>query len=122
MFQLLQYSLMNHWLRRLIYLLIIIVWLIIMSFPIFALVLASNQQIQLGSDPNRHLRVFLVDVDEASGIGIEWARNARSNNTCTKTSVNYILWEGEAESVTFCQCYDPLTGDLLPQNLFGCEE
>ena len=112
---------MNRWLRRLIYTLIIIVWLIIMSFPVFALVLASNQQIELGSDPNRHLRIFLVQEEEANGVGIEWARNARSANTCTKTSVNYVMWEGEGESVTYCQCYDPLTGDLLPQEFSSCE-
>lgn len=87
-----------------------------------ALVLATQNQIQLGSNPNRHLRIFMVQEDEAAGVGIEWARNGRTNSACTKTSVNYLLWEGEAESVSFCQCFDPLTGDLLPQELFDCTE
>ncbi len=92
-----------------------------MSFPVVALVLSTQGQLQIGTDPNRHLRLFLIQEDTAGGVGFEWARIAHSHSACTKTSVNYILWEGEAESVTFCQCHDPLTGDLLPQDLFGCE-
>jgi hypothetical protein len=113
---------MNRWLRRLLIFFIILVWLLIMSFPVVALVLASQEQIQIGADPNRHLRIFLVQEDEADGVGFEWARTSRSNSACTKTSVNYLLWEGEAEPASFCQCYDPLTGDLLAQELFDCKK
>jgi len=112
---------MNRWPRRLLSLFIILVWMLVMSFPVISLALATREQVQFGSDPNRHLRIFLLQEDEAAGVGFEWARNSRGNSTCSKTSVNYLLWEGEAESVSFCQCYDPLTGDVLPQELFGCE-
>lgn len=112
---------MKRWFRRLIYLFIITIWLLVMAFPVVALVLATQNQLQLGSDPNRHLRIFLVQEDDAAGVGIEWARNYRGDADCTRTSVNYLVWEGEAESVSFCQCYEPLTGDLLPQESNRCE-
>jgi len=107
-------------LRRIIYLLIIFIWLLVMSFPVFAMILATQQQILIGNDPSRHVRIFLLQADNAAGVGFEWAGKLGTNASCTQTSVNYFLWEGSAESVSFCQCYDPLTGDALPQELSNC--
>ena len=107
--------------RRLLYLIIILVWLLIMSFPVAALVLATQQQIELGNDARNHIRIFLVQGSDAQGIGFEWARPISTNSqSCATTSVNYFLWEGTAEPANFCQCYDPITGDLIPDIFASC--
>ena len=105
---------MKRWLRRFGYLLIIIIWLMIMCFPTFAFTLAMREQIQVGSNPRTHLRIFLVLEEDADGIGVEWARPLLGND-CTQTSVIYLLWEGNGsdQNVSFCQCFDP-NGAPLP--------
>ena len=85
-----------------------------------ALVLANQQQIEIGSDVSSHIRIFLVQENEAQGVGVEWARPIRKAPSCSTTSVNYLLWEGEAESAAYCQCYDPLTKDLIPDVFSAC--
>lgn len=106
--------------RRLLYTIAIIIWLLVMSFPIIAMVLATQQQIQIGDDSRRHVRLFLLQEENAQGVGIEWARPLRENRSCSKTSVNYLLWEGEAKPASYCQCFDTLTSTLLPDALSAC--
>ena len=86
---------MKHWLRRLLYLLIGLVWLLVMAFPIFAVVLASRGEIQLGADPANNSRVFLVQEAEAEGIGIQTVRQQAGDGGCSEISVTYLLWAGE---------------------------
>lgn len=105
---------MNKWPRRVLYLLIIVLWLIVLSVPFFAFVLAARKQIQIGDDPRSHLRVFLVQEQGSEGIGVEWVRPYRPNPACAQTSVNYFMWSGEPEPVLYCQCYDPATEEPLP--------
>lgn len=108
--------------RRLLYLIIILVWLLIMSFPVVALMLATQQQIELGNDVHNHIRIFLVQGSDAQGVGFEWARPISTNSqSCATTSVTYFLWEGTAEPATFCQCHDTLTGDLIPDTFAACK-
>jgi hypothetical protein len=118
------YRSMRRWLRRFGYLFIFIIWLIIMSFPAVAFVLATQGQLQLGSSEQRHLRLFLLEDSEAEGVGIEWARAARGHAGCVRTSVNYIMWAGTSEqkNVSFCQCFDPRTGAPLPVDQSQCNE
>jgi len=110
---------MNRWLRRFIYLLVTLAWLCLMSFPAIAVILAIQGQIQVGNDL-RHLRVFMLEDPDVQGIGVEWTRPLRRQQGCSRTTVNYLLWEGEGENVAFCQCYDPQTGDSLPMELQSC--
>jgi hypothetical protein len=114
---------MRRWLRRFGYLLFIIIWLMVMCFPTFAFVLAGNGQIELGSNPRNHLRFFMVQEEEASGIGVEWARPLLGKPACAKTSVVYLLWEGGGgpnQNVSYCQCVDPLTNAPLPVDENSC--
>ena len=53
---------MKTWLRRLLYALLLLVWLVIILFPGFDFFLAANGQIELGKDPQRHVRIFLLNV------------------------------------------------------------
>ncbi|MCB0006911.1 MAG: hypothetical protein KDE04_10670 [Anaerolineales bacterium] len=95
---------MKPWLRRLLYLLIVLVWLLVMAFPIFAVVLASRGEIQLGDDPANNSRVFLIQEADAEGIGIQTIRETGDDLVCSETSVTYLMWKGEGENSRFCSC------------------
>jgi hypothetical protein len=105
---------MKRWGRRLAYALVALLWLVVMSFPVLAFLLAARGQVQFGVDPDRHLRLFLVQERNFEGVGVEWVRPYGEQPACTQTAVRYLMWAGEAENVSFCQCVDPLTGADLP--------
>lgn len=97
---------MKRWSRRLFYFLIALVWLMVMLFPVVAVVLATQDQIQIGDDPQSYLRLFLVQDRDTGGLGIQWTRRAAGSTGCAQSSLRYLLWKGEGENVTFCRCYD----------------
>jgi hypothetical protein len=101
---------MNKWLRRLVYLVIFLAWLVLVSLPFFAFNLAARQQLQLGSSEGSHLRIFVLQEPSAEGIGVEWARPASVRASCMQTDLRYFMWEGEPDNVAFCQCFDTATG------------
>lgn len=93
-------------LRRLAYFLIFLIWLLVMLFPVVAVVLATQGQIQIGRESESHLRLFLLQESGNEGIGIEWTRHVQEPPRCAQSSLIYLLWEGEGENATYCQCYD----------------
>jgi hypothetical protein len=95
---------MNRWGRRLVYTLITLVWLLIMTFPAFAFVLAARGELQLGGSQS-HVRFFMIQQPEAEGVAVEWIRPLRHHDHCSLTSVRYWLWQGEGEPVSSCRCY-----------------
>lgn len=107
---------MKIWLRRLFYAFLLLFWLALVLFPGFAFILAANGQIELGDDPQRHLRIFLISETDAGGVGIERARPVRDPAGCAETSVSYLMWQGEGESVRFCQCYDEQGGVIFTRS------
>lgn len=112
---------MKIWLRRITYFFIIVVWLLIMLFPITAFVLSTRGEINLGKNPKRHVRLFMVQ-EEINGVGMEWARPSRIDPDCAQTAVRYILWDGEAEPISFCQCFDPISGAPQSATADRCQE
>ena len=105
---------MKHWLRRLGYLIIVIIWLLIMAFPIFAFTLAGRGELTFGEAAGNHVRLFLLREPDAEGVGVEWTRPYRPQPACTQTSVTYIMWEGRNENTRYCQCFDEKSGAALP--------
>jgi hypothetical protein len=94
--------------RRLLYLGIILLWLIVMCFPITAFVLATRGEIKIGNNLQSGLRIFLVQGEEAQGVGFDWSRRLKENPQCSKTIVRYLLWEGGDENfnIDYCLCYE----------------
>ncbi len=92
--------------RRLLYTVLLIIWFGIVLFPALAVILASNQQITLGSDPQRRVRIFLVQEPEARGVGLEWARPAGDAPGCSETRLIYLMWRGDGPGARFCSCFD----------------
>jgi hypothetical protein len=103
---------MKKWLRRLFFLVGFILWLLLMVFPFVAFRLATNGEMQIGNES--HLRLFLVQEVGADGVGFEWRRELFQPDNCLRTSVGYLMWEGESEGVSYCQCFDPVTNAFLP--------
>lgn len=98
---------MKKWLTRLGCLLLVLLWLILISFPFVAINLARQEQIQIGTNAGTYLRLFLVSEKEFNGVAVEWSRDLGGLYQCRQTSVSYWLWEGEGENANYCQCADP---------------
>ncbi len=98
---------MTPWLRRLLYLFVFAVWLLVMAFPLFAVLLAARGEVQFGRQPQQqHVRVFLIQERNLEGIGVEWVRPLRQQANCSQTHLRYIMWEGEGQNASYCQCVD----------------
>lgn len=97
---------MKQTLRRLAYALVLLIWLLIMLFPVVAVVLATQGEIQVGKETDSHIRLFLLQERENEGVGIEWTRRVREPAQCAQSSLIYLLWKGEGDNATYCQCYD----------------
>ena len=83
-------------LRRFGYALIVIVWLVLMSLPILAFILAARGELMIGDVEASNIRLFMVNEDEAKGIGLQRVQKMDSENDgCFQTSVKYLLWEGQ---------------------------
>lgn len=100
-------------LRRALYTLIFIGWLAVLALPALAFILAARGEIQLGDDPQRTVRLFLVDEEEADGLGLLRTRPVSEAPYCVETRVRYLLWSGRGESATSCQCYADGSGTAL---------
>jgi len=114
---------MKIWLRRLLMLIVVLFWLALILTPTLAFVLARNGQVQIGRADGRHWRLFLVQEGRAEGLGLERGRplpppvGAPDGIACSRTSVSYWMWAGEAVATSYCQCIDSVTGyptDFIP--------
>ncbi len=101
---------MRRWLRRLLYVFGFLIWLLFMCFPTVAFVLATQEQILIGEAPGRHWRIFLVSEEDSRGIGLERTGPRDKAAGCTQTNVSFLLWEGEGEATSYCQCYNEQGG------------
>lgn len=103
--------------RRFVYLGIVLVWLLLMCFPVLAFTLAINGQVAFGDT----IRIFLVQDDDNQGIGIQWNRRAGVQENCLRSSVRYFLWEqaGQTQNVDYCRCYEQ--GDIEGLVTGNCE-
>lgn len=90
---------MNKWLKRLLYLALIALWLVLMLFPMAAFRLARQGEIQIG-----RTRVFLVDEGRQEGVGFTTIRNIRGETPCQRTTINYVMWSGDADNAQSCTC------------------
>ena len=114
----------KQWLKRFGCFLLILLWLVAMIFPTFAFVLAGTGQIQLGSEPGSNVRFFMVNEEDANGIGVQVKRPSSStpSSKCYQNNLVYLLWEGDAtgQNSSFCTCYDPNTNASLPVEENSC--
>lgn len=101
------------WLRRFFYFFLFVIWLSVMLFPCMAFSLAMNQQVQVGQSERSHARVFLLQDEGNEGVGVVWKRPFLAQTGCYKTSVSYLMWQGVGENVTYCECLDLQSNNLV---------
>ena len=101
--------------RRLGYISAVLIWLLVMCLPVLAFVLAIRGELKLGDLQETHIRIFMVQGDEQSGLGVEWSRRTNDNADCLKSSLRYLLWagDGEAVNVDYCQCFKNIEGQAV---------
>jgi len=100
----------------------IIGWLAFISLPMIFIVLAVRGQITIprgGDIPNPdsypYLQVRLVTEMDFRGLNITSTMVERdgSDALCVQTNVRFILWQGEGEPATYCECYTRAGSDAV---------
>lgn len=97
-------------LRRLGCGILLVLWFLVLLTPCALFMLASRGEmtLDLGSAPGQTARVWLVMEEDERGLGLSLPSvhtDDDPNALCVQTDVRYFLWQGEAEPVSYCDCY-----------------
>lgn len=104
---------MNKTAKRVVIIILVVIWFILIMLPSLAVILASREQIQIGVGETS-LRLFLLQEADVEGLGLEFMRPSSANPNCIQSTVNYFMWVGESQNIVYCLCQDPQTGNMLP--------
>ncbi len=99
----------------------LVVWLLVMTLPLFALLLAIRGEIGWRRGPFVEDRLWLVNLDagpggeQASGLAYSAARltprsAAGPGAVCVRTRVYFFLWRGASQPADYCECFRPGPG------------
>lgn len=86
----------------------LILWFTLLLSPCFMIVLATRGEISVttGPAPEQRVRIWLIQEADQSGIGISSGTMIQhEDEICVQTDVNFVLWQGEAQPVQYCECY-----------------
>jgi hypothetical protein len=63
--------------------------------------------INTGSAPEQRIRLWMIQEARERGVGVSNGSITFQNDTmvCVQTNVNFLLWQGEAEPIQYCECY-----------------
>lgn len=86
----------------------VVLWIVLLISPCALLALASQGEIaiQLGDIPGQSLRIWMVSEARERGVGI--ARPSvytNGDSVCLQTNVSFLLWQGQGQATTYCDCY-----------------
>ena len=87
----------------------LVIWGLLLLTPCFFITLAVRGEISLdtGPAPEQRLRIWLIMEADERGLGISTTSSVpQADLTCIQTDVRFVLWEGEAEPVSYCHCYE----------------
>jgi hypothetical protein len=90
----------------------VVIWFLILLTPCFCFALATQGEIaiRLGDAPEQSFRVWLLSEENERGLGISRPSvSERDELVCVQTDVNFVLWMGQSDSSTFCDCYNRAT-------------
>jgi len=94
--------------------LLVVVWFFVLLLPLGLFILAVNEEITIsrgGGIPDAHehprLQVSLVMEVDYRGLRITDTilREDTDTRLCIQTNIRFLLWEGEGDPATFCDCY-----------------
>lgn len=86
----------------------LVIWFIVMLFPCFMITLAFQKEISIatGDLPEQRLRLWLVMEPRQEGLGFSSTSvSTHDDQSCMQTNVRFWLWEGNADSSQYCECY-----------------
>jgi hypothetical protein len=87
----------------------LVVWFTLLLIPCFCFVLATSQEIviPLSSAPGHQVRIWLIMEADERGLGVSTAtlNNQTDLAFCEQTDNRFLLWQGRAENVSYCECY-----------------
>ncbi len=95
-------------------------WLLVMTLPLLALILAVRGELAWQRGDFVEDRLWLVRTDdvpgeEAAGLAYSSTRLVRdpaapAGRVCVRTRVTFLLWRGNSESFGYCECYQAHPG------------
>ena len=95
--------------RRLGCIIALVIWFLILLAPCFLIVLAVQQEISIstGSAPGQQTRLWLISEAEQRGLAISTAstHQATATGVCVETDVRFLLWTGQSDPLSYCDCY-----------------
>lgn len=89
-------------------------WVVLLSIPTFMFILATQGEIAVwhgdrvpSSSEHPLLKITLLMEMETRGLNITTSNIGSDGDgeVCVQTHVNYLLWEGEGEFASYCDCY-----------------
>jgi hypothetical protein len=94
----------------------LVLWFLLILSPCILFMLASRGELTLtlGSAPGQTARVWLVMEADERGLGYSWPTvHARDDGRalCVQTDVSFALWQGQAEPISYCECYQRAAED-----------
>ena len=103
-------------LRRIGCTIALILWFALLLLPCFLIVLATQGEIAIaqGELPGQQLRVWLIMEADQRGLGMSSATAYREDDAaCVQTDTRFWLWQGAAEPVSYCECYERAATDSV---------
>ncbi len=92
----------------------LLLWMVFLMLPLGLFILAIEGDITIyhgGGVPERlehpRLQIRLVSEIDYRGLNVNTSSVNRSgsNTMCIQTDVRYLLWQGDGEAATYCDCY-----------------
>ena len=88
---------------------LLVIWFLVLLLPCALIVLAVQQQIVIstGSAPGQETRIWLISEPTERGFGISTASaiSTDDHTLCVQTDVRFLLWAGQADPLSYCECY-----------------
>lgn len=105
----------RRWYRRPGCLLGLLVWLVVIMMPTFFIIMAIEGEITIqhrGDIPSKEryplFQIKLVMEPDYRGFSITRAviHGEGSDRVCVRNTVQFLLWQGQGDDTSYCQCYD----------------
>lgn len=89
---------------------LLVFWFALLMLPCILLLLATNQEIVVsqGSLPGQEIRVWLIMEASQRGLGVSSTSVSQNgeNSVCMTTSMQFILWSGREDPLSYCECFE----------------
>ena len=95
--------------RRILITLALLLWIVILSVPLLALLLATRGHLQWQRGNFSGDRIWLLSNNKQAGVAWEARRLTAQapDSACVTTRVRFLVWRGLADglNVEYCDCY-----------------